>query len=148
MQVRSRFWKKEKGAGPSRQLTAHSWPFHQPSPASLPRWPPWCHCWAMKLTNVLISLLSSSAEEETVVRIMSSTSDPTIDESFSSPPAEMIMQTNWMLREADLGYPESFGWTKSGLGYSEIAVGCYQLRARVGRREGGRKWKIKRKKPV
>jgi len=38
----------------------------------------------MKLTNVLISLLSSSAEEETAVRIMSSTSDPTVDES--SPP--------------------------------------------------------------
>lgn len=45
----------------------------------------------MKLTNVLISLLSSSAEEETAERIMRSTSDATIDESFSSPVAPVIM---------------------------------------------------------
>ena len=45
----------------------------------------------MKLTNVLISLLSSSAEEETAERIMRSASDATIDESFSSPLAQMIM---------------------------------------------------------
>lgn len=40
----------------------------------------------MKLTNVLISLLSSSAE-----RIMRNASDATIDESFSSPLVQMIM---------------------------------------------------------
>lgn len=45
----------------------------------------------MKLTNVLISLLSSSAEEETAERIMRSASDATIDESVSSPLAQMIM---------------------------------------------------------
>lgn len=45
----------------------------------------------MKLTNVLISLLSSSAEKETAERIMRSASDATTDESFSSPPAQMIM---------------------------------------------------------
>lgn len=45
----------------------------------------------MKLTNVLISLLSSSAEEETAERIMRSASDATIDESFSSPLAQMII---------------------------------------------------------
>lgn len=29
-------------------------------------------------------------------------------------------------------------WTKSGLGYNEIAVDCYLLSAQDGRREGGR----------
>lgn len=45
----------------------------------------------MKLTNVLISLLSSSAEEETAEGIMRSTSDATINESFSSPVVQMMM---------------------------------------------------------
>lgn len=76
---------------------------------------------------------------------MSSSSDPTLDGNFPSPPAHKIMQTNWMLRGADLGYPESFGRTKSGLGFNEIAAGCYQLSAQDGRR---RKWKIKRKRQV
>lgn len=45
----------------------------------------------MKLTNVLISLLSSSAEEETAERIMRSVSDASVDESVPSPPAQMML---------------------------------------------------------
>lgn len=73
---------------------------------------------------------------------MSSTSDPTLDGSFPSLLAHRIMQTNWMLRGADLGYLESFRRMKSGLGFNEIAAGCYQLSAQDGWK---RKWKIKKK---
>lgn len=100
----------------------------------------------MKLTNVLISLLSSSAEEETAERIMRSTSDATIDESFSSPPAHVIMPD-----KLDTGER----WIRDIQRASGERTPASDRRGRLNAvsvkmhpRKSGRKGKMKREKPI